>query len=124
MTDDDDHSKPPKKKKHRLNAKQMQKKQQADLSAWAKYSQVHKAATRLYAVELDRKDGGMSSRLVKGSIKKKYGVGPSHATIHNYVVRHGNINVSPSKRGPEGNIRHSLTSHCVLHLRRSYKSIS
>ncbi len=82
----------------------MQEKQQAELSEWAKYSQAHKAATRLYTTELDRKDGGMSSRQVKASIKKKYGVGPRHATIHNYVVKRGNINVSPSKRGPEGNI--------------------
>ena len=43
-------------------------------------------------------------RQVEASIKKKYGVGPSHATIHNYVVRHGNINLLPSKSGPDGNI--------------------
>jgi hypothetical protein len=104
VTEDDDHSKPPKKKEHRLNAKQMHEKRQADLSAWAKYSRAHKTATRLYAAELDRKDGGMSSRQVKASIKKKYGVGPSHATFHNYVMKHGDINVSPAKRGPEGNI--------------------
>ena len=45
----------------------------------------------------------MSSRQVKAAIKK-YGVGPSHATIHNYVVNCGGINVPPLKRGPVGHI--------------------
>ena len=103
--DDDTRKKPPKKeKKHRLNAKQMQEKRQADLLARAKFSRAHKAATRLYAAQLDREEGGMSSRQVEAFIKKKYGVGPSHATIHHYVVKRGDINVSPAKRGPEGNI--------------------
>ncbi len=70
----------------------------------AKYSRAHKAATRLYAAELDRKDSGMSSRQVEASIKKKYEVGPSHAMIYNYKVKCGNINVLLLKRGPEGNI--------------------
>ncbi len=104
LTEDDDHSKPPKKKKHRLNAKQMQEKGQVDPLVWVKYSRAHKAATKLYATELDRKDEGMSSRQVEASIKKKYGVGPSHVPIHNYVVKRSNINVLPSKRGSEGNI--------------------
>ncbi len=47
----------------------------------------------------------MSSRKVEGVMKKNYnGVGPSHATIHHYVVTKGEIGTSPQKRGPIGHI--------------------
>jgi hypothetical protein len=94
-----------KPKKHRLNAKQKQEKREAELRAKAKFSRAHKAATKLYAAELSKGDDGMSSRKVEAVIKKKYkGVGPSHATIHHYVVTKGEIGMSPQKRGPIGHI--------------------
>jgi len=95
-----------KPKKHRLNAKQKQEKREAELRAKAKFSQAHKAATKLYAAELSKgEQDGMSSRKVEAVIKKKYkGVGPSHATIHHYVVTKGEIGTSPQKRGPSGHI--------------------
>ena len=94
-----------KPKKHRLNAKQKQEKREADLRAKAKYSQAHKAATKLYAAELEKGEKGMSSRKVEAAIKKKdNGVGPSHATIIHYVVTKGEVNTSPQKRGPIGHI--------------------
>jgi hypothetical protein len=89
-----------KQKKHRLNAKQMQEKLEAEMRARAKFSQAHKAATKLYAAEWEKGEDGMSSRMVT---KKYKGVGPSHATIHHYVVTIGEIGASPQKRGP---IRH------------------
>ena len=47
-----------KPKKHRLNAKQKQEKREAELRAKAKFSQVHKAATKLYAAELEKGEDG------------------------------------------------------------------
>ncbi len=88
-----------------MNAKQKQEKHEEALQAKAIYSRVHKAATKLYSTKLDKGEKGMSSRKVEAVIKKKYkGVGPSHATIHHYVVNLGAINVSPQKRGPMGKI--------------------
>ena len=67
-----------KPKKHRLNAKQKQEKREAELRAKAKFSQAHKAATKLYAAELSKGEDGMSSRKVEAVIKKKYkGFGPA-----------------------------------------------
>jgi hypothetical protein len=61
-----------KPKKHRLNAKQKQEKLEAEMQAKAKFSQAHKAATKLYAAELEKGEDGMLSRKVKAVIKKKY----------------------------------------------------
>ncbi len=86
-----------------MNAKQKQEKHEEALQAKAKYSQAHKAATKLYSAELDKGEKGMSSRKVRVVILKKYkGVGSSHATIYHYVVNLGTINVSPQKKGPMG----------------------
>ena len=59
-----------KPKKHRVNAKQKQEKLEAKMQAKAKYSRVHKAATKLYAAELEKGEDGMSSREVEAVIKK------------------------------------------------------
>jgi hypothetical protein len=59
-----------KPKKHRLNAKQKQEKLEVDLRAKVKYSRAHKAATKLYAAELEKGEKGMSSRKVEAAIKK------------------------------------------------------
>jgi Zn-dependent M32 family carboxypeptidase len=59
-----------KPKKHRLNAKQKQEKLEAEMQAKARFSQAHKAATKLYAAELEKGEDGMSSRKVKEVIKK------------------------------------------------------
>jgi hypothetical protein len=48
-----------KPKKHRLNATQKQVKLEADLRAKVKYSRAHKAATKLYAIELEKGEKGM-----------------------------------------------------------------
>ena len=40
------------------------------MQAKAKYSREHKAATKLYAAELEKGEDGMSSRKVKSVIKK------------------------------------------------------
>ncbi len=57
-------------KKHRLNAKQKQEKLEAELRAKAKFSRALKAATKLYAGELEKGEDGMSSRKVERVIKK------------------------------------------------------
>jgi hypothetical protein len=59
-----------KPKKHRLNANQKQEKLETDLRAKVKYSRAHKAATKLYAAELEKGEKGMSSWKVKAAIKK------------------------------------------------------
>ncbi len=59
-----------KPKKHRLNAKQKQEKLEAEMQAKAKFSRAHKAATKLYAAELEKGEDGMSSRKVEAVIKK------------------------------------------------------
>ncbi len=88
-----------------MNAKQKQKKHKEALQAKAEYSRVHKATTKLYSAKLDKGEKGMLSRKVEAVIKKNYkGVGPSHATIHHYVVNLGTINISPKKKGPMGKI--------------------
>ena len=43
-----------KPKKHQLNAKQKQEKLEAEMRAKAKFSRAHKAATKLYAAELEK----------------------------------------------------------------------
>ena len=47
-----------KPKKHRLNANQKQEKLEAELRAKATFSQTHKAATKLYAAELEKGEDG------------------------------------------------------------------
>ena len=59
-----------KPEKHQLNAKQKQEKFEADLRAKVKFSRVHKAATKLYAAELEKGEKGMSLRKVEAAIKK------------------------------------------------------
>ncbi len=64
-----------KPKKHRLNAKQKQEKQEAEMQAKAKFSRAHK---------LQLNYNGMSSRKVEAVIKKKYkGVGPRSKPCNN-----------------------------------------
>ena len=60
-----------KPKKHRLIAKQKQEKRKEYLRLQVKYSRAHKAATKLYATELDKGKEGMLSRKVGEAIKKK-----------------------------------------------------
>ncbi len=59
-----------KPKKHRLNAKQKQKQPVAEMQAKSKFSRAHKAATKLYAAELEKGEDGMSLRKVEAVIKK------------------------------------------------------
>ena len=47
-----------------------QEKLEAELRAKATFSQTHKAATKLYAAELEKGEDGMLSRKVKAVIKK------------------------------------------------------
>ncbi len=54
-----------KPKKHRLNAKQKQKKLEVEMQAKAKFSRVHKAATKLYAAELEKGEDGISLRKIE-----------------------------------------------------------
>jgi len=48
-----------------IKCKAEQEKLEVDLQAKAKYSRVHKAATKLYASELEKGEKGMASRKVE-----------------------------------------------------------
>ena len=54
-----------------IKCKAEQEKLEVDLQAKAKYSRVHKAATKLYAVESEKGEKGISTRKVEAAIKKK-----------------------------------------------------
>ena len=95
---------PPRKlKKQRMNSRQVQDKQEADLIKKTKYSKAHKAATTLYFNERE-KEKGLTLRKVESQIREKHKVGPSASTIYHYVVELGLVGMSPRKPGPEGNI--------------------
>ena len=92
-----------KKKSRRLTVTQKQEQRVQDYAEWSKYKEAHKAATTLYSEQLSI-EGGMSLRDVEKKIKTEFKVGPSKETIRRHVVDLNNIGISPTKRGPEGDI--------------------
>jgi len=102
-----------KPKFRRLTVSQKQDQRANECVEWNKYKDAHKAATRLYAEQLPL-DDGMSLRDVEKKIKSEFKVGPSRETIRRHVMDLNSIGVSPTKRGPDGNIPpHHYKSLCM-----------
>ncbi len=93
----------------------MQEKQEAMLRKKGIYSQALKFWMTLFASK-NKKENCIWLRKVAAITKKKFkGIGPSHTTIHHYVINLGLIRVSPCKTGPQGNIlSHDYKALCAV----------